>query len=388
MPDNSGASVSQAFPGTNRVGIVVIIFRYLARDLLSTTAAVAVVLLSVVMSARFVQYLADAAEGKIDPDVVFAIMGYRMPGFLELILPLAFFLGVLLAYGRLYQDSEITVLHACGVSRARIAGYTLAMAAVVGGCVALLSLWLTPQGMARAEALVDAQKNRGEFDLMDAGRFYPLRGGRGVSYAGELLSDGRMEDVFLVEGGADSEDEPRMVIVVAARGEPRRSETGRAVYLVLEDGYRYEGVPGQADFDVTRFAEYGQRIPESARRERPGWAESVPTRELRRSADPEHVAALQWRYSTVLLVPIVTLMALPLSRTSPREGRFARVLPAMVLYMIYLISLNAARGAMEDGDLSPLPGLWAIHGVFVTLGVAFMLWWIDWRPSRLFRERG
>ncbi|MFZ5653560.1 MAG: LPS export ABC transporter permease LptF [Pseudomonadota bacterium] len=357
-----------------------IIFRYLARDLLSTTAAVAVVLLGVVMSGRFVQYLADAAEGKIDPDVVFAIMGYRMPGFLELILPLAFFLGVLLAYGRLYQDSEITVLHACGVSRARIALYTLVLAAAVGGCVALLSLWLTPQGMARAETLVDAQKNRGEFDLMDAGRFYPLRGGRGVSYAGALLPDGRMEDVFLVEAGADSEGEPRMVIVVAARGEPRRSETGRAVYLVLEDGYRYQGVPGRADFEITRFAEYGQRIPESARRQRPGWAESVPTRELRRSSDPAHIAALQWRYSTVLLVPIVTLLALPLSRTTPREGRFARILPAMVLYILYLLSLNAARGAMEDGELAAAPGLWAIHGVFVLLGAGLMLRWVGWWP--------
>lgn len=365
-----------------------IIFRYLARDLLLTTAAVAVVLLSVVMSARFVQYLADAAEGKIDPDVVFAIMGYRMPGFLELILPLAFFLGVLLAYGRLYQDSEITVMHACGVSRARLAGYTLALATAVGGGVAVLSLWLTPQGMARAETLVDAQKNRGEFDLMDAGRFYPLRGGRGVSYAGELSPDGRMEDVFLVEAGADSAGEPRMVIVVAARGEPQRSEDGRAVYLVLEDGYRYQGVPGQADFEITQFAEYGQRIPERARRDRPGWAESVPTGELRQSTDPEHIAALQWRYSTVLLVPIITLMALPLSRTSPREGRFARVLPAMVLYMLYLISLNAARGAIEDGELATTPGLWAVHGLFVMLGIGLMLWWVGWRPPALLRKEG
>jgi len=359
-----------------------IIFRYLARDLLGTTAAVAIVLLAVVMSGRFVQYLADAAEGKIDPDVVFAIMGYRMPGFLELILPLAFFLGVLLAYGRLYQDSEITVLHACGLSRARITLYTLAVATLVGGCVALLSLWITPQGMARAEALVDAQKNRGEFDLMDAGRFYPLRGGRGVSYAGELRPEGLMKDVFLVESGADSHGEPRMTIVVAAEGAPQRSEQGKAVYLVLRDGYRYEGVPGRADFEMTEFEEYGQRIPEPAPRDRPGWAESLPTGALRQSADPEHIAALQWRYSAVLLVPIVTLMALPLARTSPREGRFAHILPAMVLYVLYLVSLNAMRGAIEDGELAPLPGLWSIHLLFLVLGAVLMQRWTGWWPHR------
>src|SRR3990167_4219270 len=85
----------------------VIIFRYLARDLLATTAAVATVLLLVVMSSRFVQYLADAAEGKIDPSVIFAIMGYRMPAFLELILPLAFFLAVLLSYRSEEHTSEL-----------------------------------------------------------------------------------------------------------------------------------------------------------------------------------------------------------------------------------------------------------------------------------------
>ena len=360
----------------------VIIFRYLARDLLATTAAVAVVLLMVVMSSRFVQYLADAAEGKIDPNVIFAIMGYRLPAFLDLILPLAFFLAVLLSYGRLYQDSEMTVLHACGISQMRIAAYTLAVALVVAGIVASLSLWLSPQGMARAEVLIDAQKIRGEFDAMEGGKFYPLRGGKGVSYAEQIRENGHMEKIFLVEAGADAAGEPRMVIVVAERGEPKRSDQGQAAYLVLSNGHRYQGVPGRADFEVTRFAEYGQRLPKPTPRNRPGWSESVPTSVLRQSTDPEHVAALQWRYSTALLVLVVTLMALPLSRTDPRKGRFARILPAVFLYIVYLVSLNAARGAVEAGALSPTLGLWWIHLIFIGIGAALMLWWTGWRPRR------
>ena len=359
-----------------------IIFRYLARDLLATTAAVAVVLLMVVMSSRFVQYLADAAEGKIDPNVIFAIMGYRMPAFLELILPLAFFLAVLLSYGRLYQDSEMVVLHACGVSQRRIAGYTLAVALVVAAVVAWLSLFLSPQGMARAEVLVDAQKARGEFDAMEGGKFYPLQGGKGVSYAEQVLTDGHMEKVFLVEAGADTEGKPSMVIVVADSGEPKRSEDGKASYLVLTHGHRYQGVPGQADFDVTSFAEYGQRLVRPAPRNRPGWSDSIPTSALRGSADPKYVAALQWRYSTALLVLVVTLLALPLSRTDPRKGRYTRILPAVFLYIAYLMSLNAARGAVENGALTPVLGLWWIHLLFLGVGGVLMLWWTGWRPGR------
>lgn len=359
-----------------------IIFRYLARDLLATTAAVALVLLMVVMSSRFVQYLADAAEGKIDPNVIFAIMGYRLPAFLELILPLAFFLAVLLSYGRLYQDSEMTVLHACGVSQWRIAAYTLAVAVVVAGFVAWLSLLLSPQGMARAEVLVDAQKARGEFDAMEGGKFYPLHGGKGVSYAEQVLPDGHMDKVFLVEAGADAEGKPSMVIVVAERGEPKRSEEGQASYLVLTNGHRYQGVPGQADFDVTQFVEYGQRLARPAPRNRPGWSDSIPTSALRGSSDPKYVAALQWRYSTALLVLVVTLMALPLSRTDPRKGRYAHILPAVFLYIGYLVSLNAARGAVEAGAVSPALGLWWIHLMFLGIGAALMLWWMGWRPRR------
>lgn len=361
----------------------VIIFRYLARDLLATTAAVATVLLLVVMSSRFVQYMADAAEGKIDPNVIFAIMGYRMPAFLELILPLAFFLAVLLSYGRLYQDSEMTVLHACGISQLRIAGYTLAVAMVVAAFVAWLSLSLGPEGMARAEVLVDAQKARGEFDAMEGGKFYSLHGGKGVSYTEQVLPGGHMDQVFLVEGGADSEGKPSMVIVVAERGEPKRSADGQTNYLVLTNGYRYQGVPGQADFDVTQFEEYGQRLARPAPRNRPGWSDSIPTSALLGSANPKHVAALQWRYSTALLVLVVTLMALPLSRTDPRKGRYARILPAVFLYIIYLMSLNAARGAVEAGALAPALGLWWIHLVFLGIGVALVLWWTGWRPKRL-----
>ena len=85
-----------------------IIFRYIARDLLGTTAAVCAVLMLVIISGRFVKYLAEAAAGLLDANILFAVIGYRLPGFLELILPLAFFLGILLVYGRLYVDSEMT----------------------------------------------------------------------------------------------------------------------------------------------------------------------------------------------------------------------------------------------------------------------------------------
>ena len=102
-----------------------IVFRYLTRQVIISMLAVSGILLLVFMSGRFIKYLADAAAGELAGDVLFQIMAYRFPGFLELILPLGFFIGILLAYGRMYLESEMTVLFACGVSDKQLLMKTL-----------------------------------------------------------------------------------------------------------------------------------------------------------------------------------------------------------------------------------------------------------------------
>ena len=122
-----------------------IVFRYLSREVLVTLSAVSAVLLVIIMSGRFIKYLAQAAQGVLDPGVLFMIMGYRIPGFLQLILPLGLFLGFLLAYGRLFLDSEMTVLSATGVSQQRLTAYSLAPALIVALLVGWLSLGLAEE---------------------------------------------------------------------------------------------------------------------------------------------------------------------------------------------------------------------------------------------------
>ena len=105
-----------------------ILFRYLAKEIFITMSAVSATLLVIVMSGRFVKYLAQAASGDLAPDVVFSIMAYRLPSFLELVLPLGLFIAILLAYGRLYVETDMTVMSACGLSTRRLALFTLAPA--------------------------------------------------------------------------------------------------------------------------------------------------------------------------------------------------------------------------------------------------------------------
>lgn len=169
-----------------------IVFRYLSREVLLTLSAVSAVLLVIIMSGRFIKYLAQAAQGVLDPSVLFLIMGYRLPGFLQLILPLGLFLGILLAYGRLYLESEMTVLSATGMSQQRLLAMTMAPAALVALLVAWLSLSLAPLGVAQVQKIIAQQDALTEFDTLVPGRFQTLRDGSRVTYT-EQLSDDRIK---------------------------------------------------------------------------------------------------------------------------------------------------------------------------------------------------
>lgn len=357
-----------------------IVFRYLSREVLLTLTAVSAVLLLIIMSGRFIKYLAQAARGALDPSVLFVIMGYRLPGFLELILPLGLFLGILLAYGRLYLDSEMTVLAATGMSNRRLLAYSMAPAALVALLVAWLSLGLNPQGVAAVGQILNQQDAMTEFDTLVPGRFQSMKNGSRVTYS-ETLSEDREElgGVFISEKRNTRGD---ISVLVAERGRQLIQADGSR-YLILEDGHRYDGNPGQADYRVTRYQRHGVLLPRPTVSDELGARGATPTRQLLGSTQPAEQAELQWRLSIPLLVFVVTLLAVPLARVNPRQGRFLKLLPAILLYMAYLALLIAARGQLDKGRIPPELGLWWVHLVFILIGCGLFAW----QPWQLARAR-
>ena len=353
-----------------------IVFRYLSREVMLTMSAVSAVLLVIIMSGRFIKYLSQAAQGLLDPGVLFQIMGYRLPGFLQLILPLGLFLGILLSYGRLYLESEMTVLAATGMSQQRLLAITMAPAAVLCVIVAWLSLSLAPQGVAQWMKVVDQQDSMTEFDTLVPGRFQMLRDGSRVTYT-ETLSDDRVNlgGVFISERHevAPNKKDPGIAVLVAEKGRQEVRPDGTR-YLILENGYRYDGKPGQPDYRAIKYDTYGVMLPKPEIAEDLSERESIPTSTLLTSDDARSRAELQWRLSLPLLVFIVTLMAVPLSRVNPRQGRFLKLLPAILLYMAYLTILIAARGALEKGRIPAALGLWWVHAIFLAIGLGLMYW--------------
>lgn len=336
-----------------------IILRYLSRQILTTTLALTLVLLVVVVLGRLLQYLAQASRGELDPGVLLLLMGYRVPEFLQLILPLALLLGILLAYGRMYAESEMTVLVACGLSRRRLLGVTMVSAAGIALLVALLALWLTPRGLVNSATLIEAQQNLSEFDILVPGLFQNIARGQRTTYA-EAIEGDVMHKVFVHESGSNR-------VIHAESATPIEEASGER-FVLFRNGTLSEGLPGSDEFTLTGFHELGLPLPPRQLNFDVTLQEkAMASQDLLGTGQIAHVAELQWRLSLILLVPVLAILAVPLSQVSPREGRFARLVPAVLLFLLYFGLLLTCRDLVEDGALPALPGLWWVHGLFALL---------------------
>ena len=336
--------------------------------------AVSFTLLVIVMSGRLVKYLAQAAAGDLAPNVLLSIMLYRVPSFLELVLPMGLFIGILLSYGRLYVESEMTVMSACGMSTRRLSLYTLIPSFFVAIVVGYTSLVASPYGISKVQDIFQNAKNTSGLETLVAGRFrIEAKTGR-VTYIERLNNEQQlMEEVFSAQPRLNKAGVLELSVTLAEQGRIAVSQQDSSRFLLLSDGYRYLGEPGQKLFQVTQFEEFAQLI--SAPTNNPSRykkTDARSTRELLKGSTLEDKATLQWRISLMVLVPILALIAQALSKTDHRRGRYVKMLPAFLIYIIYLVLLNAARDAIEKDKLSVELGMWWVHGLFLLIALLLL----------------
>ena len=360
-----------------------ILFRYLAREMLQVTLAVTGIVLLIIMSGRFVNYLADAANGTMNAEFLFAVMGYRIPEFLVMIIPMGLFLGIIMAYGRLYVDNEMTVMNACGMSQKQLLGMTMVPSLVIMLLVGLSSLYVAPYGIQKVEQILFQQRTMTEFDTLTAGRFQKFGGGSRVTYTEALSDDNKQMDVVFIANRSTDPGSGMMSLVLAEKGRISTPEDDGPRYLILSDGFRYDLSPGGLKVRMSEYETYGIRMEESSEAQEISKERALPTSELLAMNTPEATAEWQWRLSLPLLIPIIVLMAVPLSRVNPRQGRFVKLLPGVLIYLLYLSLLITGRSMVEDGRLPASLGLWSIHACFLV--IALIIYFME--PLKLMAAR-
>lgn len=349
-----------------------IIFKYLSKQILQVMSAVTLILLVVALTSRFIQYLSDAVAGKIASDVLLLLIFYRLPDFLMVILPLALFLGILLAYGRMYAENEMVILMGAGFSERKLLMYTLASSSVVLIFVAILSLAVAPWGVRNTEQLKQNQQQLTEIDLIVAGQFQSFSEGQRTTYAERIerdeLSRRQLENVFVAMNNGTGE-EASLRITIAESARPEFDEATGARFMRLENVLQYDGTPGAADFTIGQFDVQSILLPEPTDFDPVLEEETLPTLSLIGVADPAQQAELQWRISMLLLIPVITLIAVPLSKVNPRQGRYSKLLPAAIIYGVYFVMLQFTKDLVAEGTIGTGLGMWWVHLIFVFIAV-------------------
>ena len=344
--------------------------RYFAKEVFSAMAAVTVILLLIFLSNQFVRYLSYAAEGAIPGAFVFKLMMLEVGNLVGLLLPMGFFLGLLLAYGRLYADSEMTVLSACGMSRLQLLKITLIMASLVALLDGGFMLWLGPKVAADRERILVEARGSSLVETIIPRRFQSLQNGTRVFYVESLSRDrDAAQNIFMARY-----DGAAWQLVTAKRATIKTDLEQQASWIVLENGQAYKGEPGNKDFRIVKFGRLEQRLPPPSntvnRHER-----GLPTSALwpLDNKNPLYAAELQWRLAMPLSVLLLAFLAVPLSHVRPRQGKYAKFLPAIVFYVLYANMLFVGRDWLRSGVLSPKVGLWWLHGTVFLLGVALYM---------------
>jgi lipopolysaccharide export system permease protein len=353
--------------------------RYLLREVAQTSVAVTGVLLVVLVTNQLAKVLAQAAQSDFPGGVVLTLIGLTTLQQLTLLVPIGLFLGIVLALGRLYHESEMTAMAACGVGPLSIYRPIAAFTVVVVALLAILSFRVVPEAGERAQQIRVAAMRAAQFGALEPGRFRTFAGGDAVFYAEKVEENGQLKGVFV-----QRRVEQRLEIAVAERAEQRGAGQAEQLF-VLHNGRRYEGEPGGLEWRVVEFAEHGipVRMPEySTRKER---RELKPTRALIGADTGPDRAELAWRIAVPLMAAVLMVLAVPLAKLRPRQGRFARVGFAVLAYFIYSNLVAAVKVWIEKDSPGGAYGLWWVH--LLPLAVAAWLLWRDERPRPLWRRR-
>lgn len=356
-----------------------ILDRYILREVLGSWLTVTAVLLVIQLTYQVVRVLERAAENQYPQGVVLELIWLGLLQNLGVVMPIGLLLGVVLAFGRLYHDSEMTAAQACGVGMLRMSVPIWLLAVLVTAFIAWLTLDLAPTATARTLALRAAALQAGQFAPISPGRFRTF-GGDAVVYAENVAPDGTLTNVFV-----ERERAGRVEVALARRARHDVSEGGRLHVITLYEGERFEGVPGSPQFRIVRFAEHTipVQVPDLA--EEITSSEALPTRELLRSNDLELRAELHWRFALPVMCIVLTVLAIPLSRLQPRQGRYARVWLAVLVYFLYANLIVTGRVWIARGTLPEALGLWWVHAA-VVLFVALLVLGPQWMARHRYRR--
>ena len=353
---------------------MLILSRYVFRAVVRQVLSVSSVLLLIVLVLQFTRVLARAAAEHFPSDLLWMIIVWGAAQNVAVILPMGLALGIVFGLGRLHENHEIAAMEACGAGGPRLWGPVVGLVVFLTLVLAWLSLLYNPQAAAQGDAQKRLALRLGMYLTPHPGEFRSFGGGQVVLYAAKVDEDGQMTSVFA--HGLDDHGES---VIVAHSGRIERTAQGAPSQIVLNDGTFYALLDRRLRQRIVRFSE--QRVGLNIPLAQPGAvrADAMPTAALLRSTRPTEVAELQGRMSLPLMALALGLIAIPLSRLRPRQGRYARAGLVVLIYFVYANVVTAGQTWIVNGRTPAWLGLWWIHGLIGAIAVIVYVTPVRWR---------
>lgn len=338
-----------------------ILERYIQKEILAKLGWVFTLLLMILVSHRFVDYLADAAAGDLPANLILHLLAMKMLSLLPRLLPFALLLSVVLALARMTQDRELRVFSGAGIPEGYTIKSILKLSCVYAGLVFGICFYLAPWAEGQVQDLTSRAETESDITGIAAGQFHEFSQGDMVVYVEQMGGlSATMQNVFLQV----RQDNQLAVLNTASARLFVKPESGSR-YAVFENGNRYIGEPGMVDYQISRYRTYAVLLEQGERSGAGGRIESTPTSSLVGSDQPMYQAELQWRISFVIAALLLPVFAFGINRYATRDSRYVPVFVCVLAYLIYSNLLGLSRTLLQRGDIPAYVGIWWVHMVLL-----------------------
>ncbi len=320
------------------------------------------ILLGIVILTQLIRLLGESVSGILAVDGVLALLGFSALNYLPVLLSVSLFLSILLTLTRSYRDSEMVVWFCSGIGLTRWIRPVMAYALPVVGLIALLSLVLSPWAMSKAQEFRHQLDSRDDVSAATPGAFRESKHDERVYFIENVdVGKNRVGNIF-----AQSVQHGKVGTMVAKQGLQETAPNGDR-FLVLLNGTRYEGTPGQLDFKIVEFERYAMRIEAAEAQKEEVWQNALSTLYLLQNPTSWNLSELEWRLGLPLSALVLALLAIPLSFVNPRAGRSLNLVMAILIYMVYNNMISVTNAWVGQDKIGPVMGLAGIHALMFAL---------------------
>lgn len=340
-----------------------ILRRYIQKEIVEKLGWILGLLLLILTSNRFVDYLSDAAAGQLPSELIFQMLMMKMLATLPKLMPIAVFIAVILGMSRLTRDKEITIIRSSGMTF-RFQFMSVLQFAFVFSCIVfIVGFYIAPWAEQNVGLLKERARSESDITGMKAGKFKEFSEGDRMVYVERLSADEEyMQNVFL-----QVRQDNNLGVLNSSSAKYEFTERSGSRYILFKDGRRYIGSPGELNYQITRYRTYAVLIDEGNAGVVHSKLEAVPSASLFNSDNPKYVAELQWRISLVLSTLLLPLLAVALSRYSFSDQRYLPIFVCIAIYFIYSNLLGVSKTLLKRDDISSYLGLWWVHLLLVAI---------------------